>query len=613
MGVRPLLETRKTWNEEKQMDIIHVRQGPYEWQTYNQVASRVRDFGAGLMKLGERAGSSIVIYAETCPQWMMCAQACFARAVTLATCYANLGADALAHALNETEARLLVVSADLMKNVGVALASQHSLATIVVIGSLGEVDKKKFGKIAVHTFEDVESLGVRHPSEPVGATPDDLAVIMYTSGSTDLPKGVEITHAAMCGALAGFLPALIGLTERDVYIGYLPLAHILELIAETTLLSSGASIGYGSPMTLTDNSPKTMPGTPGDLSALRPTVMAAVPLVLDRVKDAVEAKIAKSAIGRLLFQPALAAAVRAFRNGWSTPFWNLLLFNKIRLAMGGRVRLMVSGGAPLSAATQIWFSAVFCPLGQGYGLTETNGAGTITHPEDVETGVVGAPLACCNIKLRDWSQYQNADVDNPAIGVPRGEILISGSNLSRGYFRLPDKTAEAYFTDETGATWFATGDVGQFQPNGVLKIIDRKKDLVKGLHGEYVSLGKVEGCLRNCRVVDNIMVCQEPSLNNAFAVVSATPEKLAAALGEPVTGDEVRAQSPRLIALMLAELKATGKTEKLKTFEIPTSVFLVPEVWTPDTGIVTAAMKLKRAECTKAYAKQIDELYKNKK
>eukprot|EP00300_Choanocystis_sp_HF-7_P006882 c14960_g1_i2.p1 GENE.c14960_g1_i2~~c14960_g1_i2.p1 ORF type:complete len:404 (+),score=94.19 c14960_g1_i2:1-1212(+) len=389
-------------------------------------------------------------------------------------------------------------------------------------------------------------------------------------------------------------------SENDVFIAYLPLAHILELIAEITLLSAGAAIGYGSPATLTDNSPKTLHGTKGDVSALRPTLMAAVPLVLDRVKDVVEGRVAKTLVGRLLFPRALAAASLAARNGWSTPIWNLLVFNKIRGALGGRVRLMISGGAPLSAQTQTWFSSVFCPLGQGYGLTETCGNGTITHPADTETNVVGAPLSSCKIMLKDWSVYTNADAQDPRIGFARGEIIFAGSMLSSGYFKLPDKTAEAYFTDAAGERWFATGDVGRIEANGTIRIIDRKKDLVKSLGGEYVSLGKVEAALRNCSYVDNVMVCQEPSRNYAFAVLSVSVDKIAAALGD-VTTAQVAAQDARVVKFLLEQIKATAKAEGLKTFEVPTEIHLDPQPWTPESDLVTAALKLKRANAVKKF------------
>ncbi|KNC48392.1 long-chain-fatty-acid-CoA ligase 3 [Thecamonas trahens ATCC 50062] len=436
---------------------------------------------------------------------------------------------------------------------------------------------------------------------------------MYTSGSTGKPKGVEIEHKAVVGAVASLAPAIPGATNADVYVGYLPLAHILELCAETTILSLGASIGYGSTLTLSDTSAMIAEGTMGDLRALRPTLMAAVPLVLDRIRDGVSKKIAKASLPvRLLYAAALASAKQAHFNGWPTPLCNVLVFNKIRAAIGGRLRMMLSGGAPLSSETQTWFSTVIAPLGQGYGATETCSTGTITHPDDPETNVVGAPIMCCEFKLVDWEQYTNADASDPTIGRPRGEMWIRGNSVSRGYLGMPDKTAEDYPVDSAGIRWYATGDIGQVETNGVLRIIDRKKDLVKGGHGEYVSLGKVESALRNADVVDNVMVHQSPELNNPLAVVSVNADALRAALGAGAdTSANKLVDSEDARSAVLSALKKTAKSAGLKKFETPAWVILEPTEWTPESDLVTAAQKLKRANLMKKYRNDIDKVYES--
>lgn len=271
------------------------------------------------------------------------------------------------------------------------------------------------------------------------------------------------------------------------------------------MIAYGASLGFGSPLTLTDKSPKIKAGSKGDLAALRPTLMAGVPLVLDRLFKLVWENVNAGGFAkRVLFKFLLSYKRRHYNGGSKTPLCDALIFKKLNAILGGRLRMIASGGAPLSAETQNFITLAFCfPLGQGYGLTETCGAASLCElSRDLTSGHVGPALRSCELRLRDWSEGGYTVYDKP---YPRGEILVGGGNVAMGYFKNDAKTAEDFLT-LNGIRYFCTGDIGEIDDCGRLKIIDRKKDLVKLQAGEYISLGKVETLLKLSPLIDNICV-----------------------------------------------------------------------------------------------------------
>ncbi|KAG8580784.1 hypothetical protein GDO81_007412 [Engystomops pustulosus] len=504
------LGTREVLSEEDEVQpngkiFKKVILGQYNWMSYEEAYSAASNFGSGLSALGQKPRSNIAIFCETRAEWIISAQACFMYNFPLVTLYATLGGPAIAHGLNETEVTHIITSKELLQTKLMNILPQVPLLQHIILVDGSSSQQTAYpNNITVHTMTSVQDMGAQQAKkQPPSPLPHDIAVIMYTSGSTGLPKGVMISHSNIIAGITGMAQRIPNLGETDTYIGYLPLAHVLELSAELVCVSRGCRVGYSSPQTLSDQSTKIKKGSKGDASELQPTLMAAVPEIMDRIYKNVMSKVAAmSPVQKGLFSLAYNYKMKQISRGYSTPLCDRIVFRKVRKLLGGKMRVLLSGGAPLSAATQRFMNICFCcPVGQGYGLTETCGAGTITEMWDYSTGRVGAPLVCCEIKLKNWEEGGYFNTDEPC---PRGEILIGGPNVTMGYYKNAQKTKEDFLVDGNGQRWFCTGDIGEFHPDGCLKIIDRKKDLVKLQAGEYVSLGKVEAALKNLPIVDNI-------------------------------------------------------------------------------------------------------------
>uniref|UniRef100_A0AAQ5YKL0 long-chain-fatty-acid--CoA ligase n=1 Tax=Amphiprion ocellaris TaxID=80972 RepID=A0AAQ5YKL0_AMPOC len=624
---RDCLGTREVISEEDEQQsngkvFKKVVLGEYRWLSYQETLTAATQLGSGLASLGQRPKTNIAIFCETRAEWIIAAQACFMYNFPLVTLYSTLGGPAIVHGLNETQVTHIITSKELLETrLKAILIEVPRLQHIIVVENTPTTWPSYPRGIGIHNMTAVQKLGRKQP------LPSDIAVIMYTSGSTGIPKGVMISHSNILAGITGMaqrIPNLtvhilllflagVSFTQAYTYIGYLPLAHVLELSAELVCVSHGCRIGYSSPQTLADQSTKIKRGSKGDTSVLQPTLMAAVPEIMDRIYKNVMNKVEEmNCVQRTLFILAYNYKLEQLAKGYSTPLCDRLVFRKVRSLLGGRTRVLLSGGAPLSAATQRFMNVCFCcPVGQGYGLTETCGAGTISELWDYSTGRVGGPLVCCEIKLKDWVEGGYRSTDKPH---PRGEILIGGPNITMGYYKKEAKNQEDFFVDENGQRWFCTGDIGEFQEDGCLKIIDRKKDLVKLQAGEYVSLGKVEAMLKNCPLIDNI--CAYANSDEIYVIGFVVPNQkhlLALADQYGIRGSwEELCNSKAMEELVLKVITEAALTAQLERFEIPRKICLSPEPWTPETGLVTDAFKLKRKELKTRYQDDIERMYGGK-
>jgi len=593
--------------------------GDYAWITYKQVQQTVSNVGKAIRDMGYKFSDRVAIFAETRAEWLMSAIGCLQERVSICTVYPSLSDAGVIHALNETEVPLVFTSYDLFPRMLDMLSSCPLIKTIVVMeDQLNEVDISKLPEgIKMIPFKTLVRSGEQSTSDvdPV-QDPEDTAIIMYTSGSTGTPKGVEITHTNIISFIyAG--TGQIPVHESSRYMAFLPLAHILELVVQISIFTCGAQIFYSSPTTLTSSSPKVAEGTEGDAKLARPTRMTCVPLVLDKVIKNVVQKVEQG--GRL---KSFVFKNLVYYKSWVdyvpvvSSVIDHVIFKKVKAELGGCLKEVICGGAPMSAQTQSNFEAMFgCKLLVGYGLTET-AACVSCMDEDVDgLGHTGAPNFGVLLKLIDWEDggYRSTDKPNP-----RGEIVVGGKCVTKGYFKRPEETAQSYYIDN-GVRAFKTGDIGEIDQHGCLKIIDRKKDLIKLKHGEYVSLGNIESTMKAHPLVETACVFADSLRESTVMVVVPSPHALLALTKTEETVSSTNAShndmshlytDQEVIKSVLSRLQTYGKKCGLGKWETPAALHLTQDTWDPESGLVTAALKLRRRQITERYSTVIADLYR---
>eukprot|EP00092_Neocalanus_flemingeri_P016880 GFUD01018258.1.p1 GENE.GFUD01018258.1~~GFUD01018258.1.p1 ORF type:complete len:731 (+),score=161.78 GFUD01018258.1:266-2194(+) len=619
-GSKPCLGTREVLGEvqERQVDgkeFTKLQLGDYTWQSYSDLNTKAEHFGKGLRELGVEPRDKIVLYANTCADWMVSAMASFKHSLAVVTIYTNLGQDGVEHGISQTNASTVIASQDLVPRLLSVLPKCSSVKNIIIIPNHNSIPSTLSSSIVTfHQMSEVISLGSNSSIHSSPPSPTDTAIIMYTSGSTGVPKGVVLTHSNLVHSLYSLIHPAFAIVSpiqsTDCYIAMLPLAHVLELLAENLMLVLGIPIGYSSPKTFTDSSTGVAEGSKGDATLLKPSLICVVPLLLDTIYKGIKRKVAaRGPFFSQLVDLCYRYRMKWVKRGLDTPIMNRIIFSKFKTIVGGNVRSLICGGAPLAPAVHDYSRVCLgVTLLQGYGLTETCGGACLPDTSDLSTGRVGPPLQGVDIRLVNWDEGGYTVTDQQG---PRGEIVIGGEHLAKEYYGMPDKTREDFFT-ESGKRWFKTGDIGHLRSDGCIQIIDRKKDLVKLQNGEYVSLGKVESLLKIHPAIENICVSADSRKNCTVALVipgQVYLDTLATELGLTKLDRESLCQNEKVVENVLHVLSKHGVSQRLEKFEIPKAVYLVSEPWTPESGLLTAAMKLKRRSLEAAFAVEILEMY----
>lgn len=581
----------------------------YDFLTFKEYETLVLQLGAGLRKLGFSGHHKLHLFATTSVNWISVSHACAAQGISIVTAYDTLGESGVEHSLVQTDAEVMYVDPHLLKTAAGPIRKSKVRTVIVNEDSIftlgGEVEayKKENPDIRVITWEDLRKLGEENMVEPQPGSPEDIFCVMYTSGSTGPPKGACITHQALVAGVTGLL-ASVGetISDKEVVLAYLPLAHIFEMALENLVMFIGGCLGYGNPRTLSDTS---MKNSAGDMRELRPTVLVGVPQVWETVKKGVLAKLdTSSPILKSLFWGAFN--YKGFMTRNKLPLANIfdsVVFGKVKQLTGGRLRFTMNGASGISDSTKQFLSLVIGPMLAGYGLTETCANGALGNPLEYSANSIGPVSGAIDVKL----------VAIPEMGysteakVPQGEIWMKGLPIMKEYYNNPEETAKALTPDG----WFKTGDIGEFDADGHLRVIDRLKNLVKMQGGEYIALEKLESVYRGSQIVANVMVHADPNHNRPIAVIMANEKVLAAKAAELGVDEHSMHHDSKVQAAVLKDLQVTAKRSGLSGLETVGGVVVTDADWTPDSGLVTATQKLNRKAIREEFKKQIEECLKH--
>lgn len=588
----------------------------YQFITFVEAAERIQELARGLLHHGIHKDDVFNIYAQTSANWQLMSYACTTIATPVATAYDTLGEAGLTHSLNEPNCVGVFTNADLLPTLSRVIKQTPSVRLVVYDGEpkqslLDEIRGATDG-VAVVSIDQLRQVGKTQSVEALQnrkPTPDDVALIMYTSGTTGAPKGVVLTHRNVLAALGGIFH-LLGhhLRDDDTFLAYLPLAHILEFVVEMTMFAGGVKSGYGRVKTLTDASVRKCKG---DIAALRPTIMIGVPTVWETIRKGIIAKVnASGALKKNLFHGAFA--LKKAKVPILSHVADAVVFSGVRAATGGRLRLALSGGAALSKETQEFLSVALVTVLQGYGMTESCAMCAILPPELMQYGSVGLPVPSVEIKLLDVPEAGYKSSNNP----PQGEVCIRGPAVTKGYYKRPDLNDDEKIFTKDG--WLRTGDVGQWNADGTLSLIDRIKNLVKLQSGEYIALEQLESVYKSCNLVANLCVYASAEAKQPIAIIIPHELNLRHALeGAKLNGVDSTAPLADLCAnkavqqLILKETNAVGKKNGFKHMETLEAVILTADEWMPESGLVTAAQKVQRTKVAKHFEREIKDIYRN--
>lgn len=569
-------------------------EGRYRSISYREYKSRVESASAGLLSLNVGVGDRVAILSENRPEWVIADQAVLALGAVTVPIYPTLTPDQIAYLLNDAGVRVMVVSgAEQLQRVMSIRAEVPSLEHVIVLDSEFRTPR---GQKALAWSDFLEAGATR-----IDATreerlrrlealrPDDLASIVYTSGTTGEPKGAMLTHWNFASnALTA--AELMGIRASDVQLSFLPLSHVLERVVNYALMARGVAIAYA----------EGFDSIPQNLLEVRPTLLAAVPRVLEKVHARTMDNLSREPFARReafymalelgeYFHQVMDADGRvAFPLNAMYQAADRLVFRKFRERLGGRLRLILSGAAPLHAEVGGFFRAAGIPVIEGYGLTETAPVLTLNPVHRPKYGTVGQTIPGVTLMI-----------------APDGEILAKGPNVMKGYWNKEQATREVI--DSEG--WFHTGDIGAFDSEGYLTIVDRKKELMVLSNGKNVAPQPIENALKGYPLIEQAVLVGEGRNYISALLVPAWEAVERFARERGITYDE-RAELLDVLAIRERFDAAVAEVNAgLAPFEQIKRYTLVPQEFTQESGELTPSLKVKRRVIAEKYRSQIEGLY----
>jgi len=564
--------------------------GP-QWMTWREVGDRATAIAAGLHALGVQPEDRVAIACNTRVEWVLCDLGIMCAGAATTTVYPTTEPRDAAYILRDSGSKVLIAE-DATQAAKAAGADLPGLTHIVVISGTAEAD------VPVVTLAELEERGrTALAAEPelvtrisAGVRPDHLATLMYTSGTTGTPKGVELLHGGWCwqGVAQGKLGILL---PEDLEYLWLPLSHSFG----KTILSGVIHVGL--PTYVDGRLDKLITNLP----AVRPTIMCGAPRIYEKLYNGIISRTKAEGgakwrifqwafnVGKQVYAAELAgkqpSGLLKLRHGVA----DKLVFSKIRERLGGRIRVLVSGAAPLSKDIAEFFHAAGLTIYEGYGLTETSAGAYINVPDAYRFGTVGRPMADMEVRIAE-----------------DGEVELRGVAVMRGYHNLPEESANCFTPDG----FFKTGDIGEIDSAGYLKITDRKKDLIKTSGGKYVAPTHIEGEFKAiCPIVSQVVVIGQ-ARNYVTMVLTLDPDAMPAwTAGGPLAGKSYAevAASPEAHAIIEGYVKELNA--RLNRWETVKKFTILPRDLSIESGELTPSMKIKRKVVETTFADNIEKMY----
>ncbi len=558
-----------------------------DWRaiSWHEAASMVRRLALGLRALGVAAGDRVAIVAENRPEWAIADLAIMAAGAISVPAYTNYTVEDYRHVLaNSNTKGLILSSATLAQRVLPAADQVSYLSLIVAVEPL-----KTQSNAHVYGWDEILAKGAESAEDldaiVAAIGPDDTACLIYTSGTGGVPKGVMLSHRNMMANARGALILLedgFGLNDDEVFLSFLPMTHSYEHTAGFVFpLMIGAQIYFTQPESLA-----------GEMGSVRPTIMTAVPRLCEMLQRRILQAAERSGGFRLtLFRMALRLGAKRYETPHAITLVDRLLDfvaerlvrAQIRKRFGGRLKAFVSGGAPLNRDVGLFFVSLGISLIQGYGQTEAAPVIAVNPPKRIKIDTVGPPLDGIEVQI-----------------APDGEVLVRGPNVMKGYWNDPESTSRAIHDG-----WLHTGDVGELDADGYLKITDRKRDFIKNSGGEMISPQRLEGFLTQHECIGQAMVYGD---RKPYVVALLVPEESLLA-HYPPSGDPLKPHpelAERLNAAVTEVNRQLAPVERIRRYAV------IGEPFTVANGQMTPTLKIKRHIIRQAHGALLESLYDGK-
>ncbi len=566
--------------------ILTKESGSYQPISSAELERRVVNLHLALRSAGLGHGDKVALLSENRWEWAVADFAMMTAGIVSVPIYPTLQAEQVRYLLDHSDSKAIFCST--LDQVDKILEVRDHLPDLGTVVSFDAVERAGVTVLATLIGEGSPDAAGRASFDEAAdsVTPADLASIIYTSGTTGVPKGVMLSHSNLS---TNIRDSTLEMGPEDTALSFLPLCHVAERLADYVYYRSGATVAYA----------ESIEAVPVNMNEVRPTVAVGVPRFFEKVYGKVMAAMAAApAVRRKIFHWAVGVgkAATPYRvAGQPLPFplstkhalAEKLVFQKLRGRLGGRIRMFVSGAAPLARHLAEFFYALGLPIYEGYGLTETSPLVTINTQAAFKFGTVGKLIPNVKVQIAD-----------------DGEILVRGPNIMQGYYKMEEQTKEVM-----DGEWFRTGDIGELDDEGYLSITDRKKDLFKTSGGKYVVPAPIENLLKSSPLIETaVVIADRRNFPSALVVPDfAALGAWAESAGIDFAGNRDLCADRKVRERVMSEVE--GLCSDMANYERIKKVALLPTEFSIDGGELTPTMKVRRREVDKKYAREIEEIY----